>query len=93
MEGMGSIKEIIIMVIMVAAMISCAAAITRIGFVKRFDEVIEAKRSGKAPENASKTFESFILSALVVGGGAMLILILKQFDVIDINFFPYMKKQ
>lgn len=90
---MGSIKEIIIMVLMIAAMIAIAAIVTRIGVIKRIDGVIEAKRTGKAPEKENKAFESFFIAALVVGGGVMLLMMLKQFDVIDINFFPYMKKQ
>ena len=90
---MGSIKEIIIMVVMIAAMIAVAALVTKIGVIKRIDGVIEAKKTGKAPGNDNKAFEGFIISALIVGGGVMLMLILKEFDVIDINFFPYMKKQ
>ncbi|MBR4626691.1 MAG: hypothetical protein IKO47_03140 [Ruminococcus sp.] len=92
MEGMGSAKDIIIMVLLIACTVGMAAFINRIGVMQRMDKAIAAVKSKKSVSNGSETFQSFVISAVVVGAGAMLILMLKQFDLIDSNFFPYVKK-
>ncbi len=88
---MGSPKDIIIMVLLIAAVIALTAFIEHLHIGKHFDNAKNGASSKIRSEERSLAMQSFMIGAIAVGAGVLLLMILKLSGVLDHTFFPYVK--
>ena len=91
MNGMGSAKDIILMLILVIGVISMTAIIASLKIGERMDKSIANTNKTVSKEDDPQTLKYTMIAALTIVSGVAVLLILKQFDVITDTFFPYMK--
>lgn len=91
MNGMGTPKDIIMMLILIIGVISMTAYITSLKIGERMDKSIANINSKAKNKENPHTVKYINIAALIIAAGVALILILLQFDVINDTFFPYMK--
>lgn len=91
MNGMGSPKDIILMLIMIIGVISMTAFVTSLKIGERMDKSIAAMNSKNAENPQTMKYTAIALLTITVG--VSVLIILKQFDVITDTFFPYYKQQ
>ena len=91
MNGMGTPKDIIIMLLLIVGVIAMTAFISAMKIGERMDKSIAAISRKVKTDEDPQTMKYTIAAALTIAAGAALIIILKQFDVITDTFFPYMK--
>ena len=89
MNGMGTPKDIILMLVLIVGVIAMTAFISAMKIGERMDKSI-ANTNKKTKEDA-QTMRYTATAALIIAAGVAFILILKQFDVISDTFFPYVK--
>jgi len=91
MNGMGTPKDIIMMLILIVGVIAMTAYISAMKIGERMDRSIESINSKSKAKDDPQTIKYTAAAALTIAAGVALIFILKQFDVINDTFFPKMK--
>ena len=91
MDEMGTAKDIIIMLVMIAAVIGITAFMNRLKIGERMDKSIEAVKVGKKSSEDIQTMKYTLFGGAVIAVGVVLLIVLKKADVITDTFFPYCK--
>ena len=93
MNGMGTPKDIILMLILIIGVISMTAFVTSLKVGERMDKSIAAMNSKNKKAEDPQTMKYTAIALLTIAVGVSILFVLKQFDVITDTFFPYYKQQ